>query len=140
MIKIRKHVREKIKTKNIVIDEVVGTVTVTITIFPSARNESATKLFPDIVRTLVEENNIQIGELYTGNSVSNKYGEATGVWIFKFEGEGKTFQTPHMKSIEEDLSAKIIPADKKIEHVPSKFFEKRDKRRKEKNKKKKGKK
>jgi len=73
----------KIKEKNVVIDRGIGEATVTITLYEKRHDEMRTLVLSEDIKHFVLENNIEILGVLKNDSISNRYGEATGTWVFK---------------------------------------------------------
>ena len=141
MAKISEDIRKKIKDKAIVFDEKAGTATITVTLYPKYRDESAVKLISDVARILIEEDGVQTGALAAANTINNKYGEVSGDWVFEVKGKKNIVKQEPVKKVnpvEKKIPVKReVPVEKKApvqappkkEEPSSGFFAKRDKKK-----------
>ena len=73
----------QIKEKHIDIDKGIGEAVLTITIYGRGRNEKKTKVSTKDIVHLIENEDTKILDVIKHDRISNKFGEATGTWIFK---------------------------------------------------------
>ena len=74
---------KRIKEKNITVDRGIGEATVTITIHGKHRDEIRTLVGSKDVIDYIKRENIEVLGTIKDDSISNRYGAATGTWIFK---------------------------------------------------------
>lgn len=74
---------KRIKDINIQLDEEIGEATVTIVLHGKRRDEIKTTIAVNDVIPLVEAEGTKIIDTIKNDRISNRYGEATGVWVFK---------------------------------------------------------
>ena len=74
---------KRIKEKNITVDRGIGEATVTITIHGKHRDEIRTLVDSKDIIDYIKRENIEVLGIIKDDSISNRYGAATGTWIFK---------------------------------------------------------
>ena len=123
-----------IKHKEVLIDQAAGTATVNITIYPRSLDKIRSKIYTNHVIPLVIEAGAEVVEIIEGCEINNRYGEASGTWIFKITSTIKKPLVKKAKSIEpkKEAAAKKeapVKVEPKKEEPSSGFFAKRDKKK-----------
>ena len=83
----------KIKKKLVTVDREIGEAVVTITIYGRRTDELRTRvLTKDVIPIAIEGGAEVIGTIKQA-SITNRHGEATGVWIFKIPTKEPEYST-----------------------------------------------
>ena len=124
-----------IKHKEVLVDRDAGTATVNITIYPRNINEPRTKISGHKIIDIAIEGGAEVVRVLEDCTISNRYGEASGTWVFEILSnkvpEKKT-AVKKDKPVEKKVPVKKETAVKKEankEESSSGFFAKRDKKK-----------
>jgi len=121
-----------IKHKEVLIDKTAGTATVNITIYPRSLDKIRSKIYTNHVIPLVIEAGAEVIEIIEGCEINNRYGEASGTWIFKITSTMKKPPVKKAKSTEpkkETVVKTPVKEEIKEEESSSGFFAKREKKK-----------
>ena len=74
---------KKIKNKSVEVDREIGEAVVTITLSGRGIKEARTRITSDDAKQIAITGGAEVLELISGQTISNRDGESTGVWKFK---------------------------------------------------------
>jgi len=73
----------KIKNKTVTVDRDIGEAVVTITLHGRQLSEKRTRIRTSDAKLIAIEGGAEVVGVISGNTITNRDGENTGIWIFK---------------------------------------------------------